>query len=793
MDNKKVRVTYGDKTAEFPFPVDYITFLKTCSIELGIPKEEIQQLNSCYQDEEGDSVLVNSEFDYDQAIKVMNETDIEVLTFTLEPKINQSISIIPKEAQSPITDSLRSGQIFEPYSLEGEKENKEESNLDIQNEMLEEEEKRKKLKEDIEKSKREQEEERQKSIIEIKKRIEEAKRQKEAERLKKEKEEAEEKRRKEEEERLRKEEEERLRREEEERLRKEEEERLRREEEERLRKEEEERLRREEEERLRKEEEERLRREEEERLRKEEEERLRREEEERLRKEEEERLRREEEEEKRKKEEEEKRRKLEEELERKKALEEEMERIQKASLEEKKKEEEKNQEKGVNIYIKMLRMEKVLKLLKKNFDKNQKTKKLLSLSKIAQKQLERDALGTLKSLPPKQKYEDTEEYKQKLLRKQRILDKLNQKARESVIQSRIAQSVAPNRMNVNNNILDELNPKDYENTLQSINMDAQKAIQEKMAKFIEEEYEKMKQQLIEKTLKQNQEILNTYINELSTIDKERQSVFHNEMSKVIQQSQSQIKNNNMNMLMSVSSIHSNVKCELCLQQPIVGIRYKCSVCPNYNLCEACEEKNYELKTHPHDFIRMRDPAIEKAKIVPQNSEGYQLIPSDSSNLKFSFEVLNKNLNFTLNQGKENLLSVRIVLQNNYGMSWNRGATKLVCDKLRSNIICEDVNLPSLSGGQKTEAICTFNNVDSLEPGNYQCYLNFTVDGKKYGTPIIISIIIIRKPMDNGLKNSIDKFRNEYGLSENDYSDEKIKDVLINNGMDFVRAFEALFA
>ena len=746
MDNKKVRVTYGDKTAEFPFPVDYITFLKTCSMELGIPKEEIQQLNSCYQDEEGDSVLVNSEFDYDQAHKVMNETDMKILTFTLEPKTNQSISIIPKEAQSPITDSMRSGQIFEPYSLEGDKENKAESNLDIQNEVLEDEERKKRMKEEIEKSKREKDEEEQKSIIKIKQRIEEAKRQKEeADRIRREQEEAEEKKRKEEEERLRKEEEERLKREEEERLRREEEERLKREEEERLRREEEERLRKEEEDRLRREEEE-------------------------------------------------KRRKEEEELERKKALEEEMERIQKASLEEKKKEEEKNQEKGVDIYIKMLRMEKVLKLLKKNFDKNQKTKKLLSLSKIAQKQLERDALGTLKSLPPKQKYEDTEEYKQKLLRKQRVLAKLNQRARESVIQSRIAQSVAPNKINVNNNILDELNPKDYENTLQSINMDAQKAIQEKMAKFIEEEYEKMKKQLIEKTLKQNQEILNTYINQLSTIDKERQSVFHNEMSKVIQQSQSQIKNN-MNMSMSVSSIHSNVKCELCHQQPIVGIRYKCSVCPNYNLCEACEEKNYELKTHPHDFIRMRDPVIEKAKIVPQNSEneGFQLIPSDNSNQKFSFEVLNKNLNFTMNQGKEKILQVRIVLQNNYGMSWNRGTTKLVCDKLRSNIICEDVNLPSLSGGQKTEAVCLFNNVDTLEPRNYQCHLNFTVDGKKYGLPIIISINILKKPIESGIKQSIDKFRNEYGLSEIDYSDEKIKDVLINNGMDFVRAFEALFA
>ena len=788
MDNKKVRVTYGEKTAEFPFPVDYISFLKACSIELGIPKEEIQQLNSIYQDEEGDSVLVNSEFDYDQAHKIMEETDIAILIFSLEPKINQSqsMSMIQKEGQSPIIDSMRAGQIFEPYNLDGEKD---------QNEMLEEEEKRKIMKEELEKSQREQEEDEKKRIIEIKKRIEEAKRQKEeADRLKKEQEAKEEQRRKEEEERIKREEEERIKREEEERLRKEEEERLRKEEEERLRKEEEERLRKEEEERIRREEEERLRKEEEERLRKEEEERIRREEEERRIREENEKKEKEEIARK-KKEEEERRIKEAEKLEREKALQEEMERIKLASMEEnKKKEEEAKQQKAVDTYIKMLRMDKVLKLLKKNYTKNKKAEKLLSISKIAKKQIEREALDTLKSLPPKQRIEDTEEYKQKLLRKKRILDQLNQKARESVIQSRIAQSVVPNKMNVNNNILDELNPKDYENTLQSINMDAQKAIQEKMAKFIEEEYEKMKKQLIEKTLKQNQEILNTYINQLSNIEKERQSVFHNEMSKVIQQSQSQIKNNNM--LMSVSSIHSNIKCELCFQQPIVGIRYKCSICPNYNLCEACEEKNYELKTHPHDFIRMRDPAVEKPKVIqqniPQNGE-YQLLQPEDNNMIFSFEVLNKNLTYNMNQGKDKFLDVRIVLKNNYGMSWNVGTTKLVCDKLRSNIICEDVNLPALSSEQKTEVRCLFHNVDTLEPRNYKCYLNFTVDNKIYGPPIVLSVNIIKQSVSTGIQLSIDDFRKKFDLSVNDYSDEQLKNVLIKNNMDYPQAFAALFS
>ena len=49
--------------------------------------------------------------------------------------------------------------------------------------------------------------------------------------------------------------------------------------------------------------------------------------------------------------------------------------------------------------------------------------------------------------------------------------------------------------------------------------------------------------------------------------------------------------------------HSAI-CDGC-NQPIFGLRYKCLVCPDYDLCEKCEKKALHSE---HDMIRMEGPA-----------------------------------------------------------------------------------------------------------------------------------------------------------------------------------------
>merc|ERR1719293_43156 len=46
-------------------------------------------------------------------------------------------------------------------------------------------------------------------------------------------------------------------------------------------------------------------------------------------------------------------------------------------------------------------------------------------------------------------------------------------------------------------------------------------------------------------------------------------------------------------------IHFGVECDLCGQYPIIGDRYKCSICPDWDCCTACEPK------HDHPLIKFK--------------------------------------------------------------------------------------------------------------------------------------------------------------------------------------------
>jgi len=58
-------------------------------------------------------------------------------------------------------------------------------------------------------------------------------------------------------------------------------------------------------------------------------------------------------------------------------------------------------------------------------------------------------------------------------------------------------------------------------------------------------------------------------------------------------------------------IHEDITCDVCGLEGIVGIRYKCSVCNDYDLCERCEA----VANHPHPFLKIRHPSQAPFKII----------------------------------------------------------------------------------------------------------------------------------------------------------------------------------
>lgn len=51
------------------------------------------------------------------------------------------------------------------------------------------------------------------------------------------------------------------------------------------------------------------------------------------------------------------------------------------------------------------------------------------------------------------------------------------------------------------------------------------------------------------------------------------------------------------------SVHNGIKCDGCNMNNIKGLRYKCTICDEFNYCEKCEEKFGEK--HQHPFYKLR--------------------------------------------------------------------------------------------------------------------------------------------------------------------------------------------
>lgn len=62
---------------------------------------------------------------------------------------------------------------------------------------------------------------------------------------------------------------------------------------------------------------------------------------------------------------------------------------------------------------------------------------------------------------------------------------------------------------------------------------------------------------------------------------------------------------------AAQAVHEFVRCDGCSKKPIVGIRYKCAVCHDFDFCEECEAKD----NHPHPFLKIRRPELAPKSIM----------------------------------------------------------------------------------------------------------------------------------------------------------------------------------
>lgn len=50
--------------------------------------------------------------------------------------------------------------------------------------------------------------------------------------------------------------------------------------------------------------------------------------------------------------------------------------------------------------------------------------------------------------------------------------------------------------------------------------------------------------------------------------------------------------------------HDGIKCDICDTTPIVGTRFKCQQCPDFDLCQSCFDSNHH---NVHIFSAYRMP------------------------------------------------------------------------------------------------------------------------------------------------------------------------------------------
>ena len=309
----------------------------------------------------------------------------------------------------------------------------------------------------------------------------------------------------------------------------------------------------------------------------------------------------------------------------------------------------------------------------------------------------------------------------------------------------------------------------FQNAVKEMKGEIIKEMNLKYSNILQQKIIEIHKSIYENIQKQNQTILENYIKKFN--DKEEQRQLENsKLSQII------ISDKNKIGKSVCKTVHKNIKCEHCFMEPIVGFRYKCATCSNYNLCEKCEEANEDSQNHPHDFIKIRneernnnanDEECVSDKKIELNALEEINLEKDEEEEKYSYNLITKELDFYVSNTAKNE-EINLTLENNGDLTWPENETKLICNTDESLIGFNQVTLSSLKNGQQEEITIELNIPSNLPSNENKVYIDFNVKGENYGNKIILNVIITTEP---------EAFRKKYNLDKEDFNDQIIIDTI----------------
>ena len=116
------------------------------------------------------------------------------------------------------------------------------------------------------------------------------------------------------------------------------------------------------------------------------------------------------------------------------------------------------------------------------------------------------------------------------------------------------------------------------------------------------------------------------------------------------------------------------------------------------------------------------------------------------------------------------------------------------DKFKYKLVIDDSNIGGLKTNDTKEINFKFENIVNLPAGTYNGLYIVSSNGKMISESYSISLHVVSSynEEDENIKTKIAEFRVQYGLTEENYSNDRLKEVLSEANFDFQEAFEKLF-